>query len=194
MLLLDHKSGLYELDTISENDVMTYAGSIKHNYTEKQRELLFDVIDYLEKAFPEPDKNLKKINIPVVAVAAVRAMGDNYNPAKSIYRVGPMYFRQWFSYFFSECYEEYRQYCSSGSIKKEKTLKRIEIMETSLADYFELNNDDDTEQETEADDACTQIEAEIQECRSSSDAEISESKYGTSKPPEEIPMDVKETA
>ena len=81
-----------------------------------------------------------------------------------------------------------------GSIKKEKTLKRIEIMETSLADYFELNNDDDTEHETEADDACTQIESETQECGSSSDAEISESEYGTSKPPKEISVDVKETA
>lgn len=187
MLLLDHKNGLYELDTISENDVMTYAGFIKHNYTEEQRELLFDVIDYLEKAFPEPDKNLKKINIPVVAVVAVRAMGQNYNSAKSIYRVGPMYFRQWFAEFFAEQYEDYRQYCSSGSIKKEKTLKRIEIMEASLVEYFELDSDDDTEQETESEDSSIQTgeETESEECESNSDEECYDSPEEKEKPPEE---------
>lgn len=198
MLLLDHKNGLYEMDTISENDVMTYAGSIRHNYTEKQRELLFDVIYYLEKAFPEPEKNLKKINIPIVAVAAVRAMGDNYSPAKSIYRVGPMYFRQWFAEFFAEQYEDYRQYCSSGSIKKEKTLKRIEIMEASLVEYFELDNDDDTKQETDSlpeDDTSNQTgEDDLSEvCESSSDAETSESTEEIERPPEEMSED-KETA
>ena len=82
---------------------------------------------------------LKKINIPIVMLAADTAMGSDYNSAKGTYRVGPKYFRQWFCYFFDECYEDYKQYCSSGSIKKEKTLKRIEIMESSLVDYFELN-------------------------------------------------------
>lgn len=60
-----------------------------------------------------------------------------------------MYFRQWFSYFFNECYEEYKQYCSSGSTKKEKTLKRIEVMETSLIDYFELQEPSSLEQQEE---------------------------------------------
>jgi len=196
MLLLDHKNGLYDLDTISENDVMTYAGFIKHNYTEEQQELLFDVINYLEKSFPEPDKNLKKINIPVVAVVAVRAMGDNYNSAKSIYRVGPMYFRQWFAEFFAEQYEDYRQYCSSGSIKKEKTLKRIEIMEASLVEYFELDNDDDdTEQETESDDTSikTGEATELEECESNSDEECYDSPEEKEKPPEET-SENKETA
>lgn len=195
MLLLDHKNGLYDLDTISENDVMAYAGFIKHNYTEGQRELLFDVIDYLEKSFPEPDKNLKKINIPVVAVAAVRAMGDNYNSAKSIYRVGPMYFRQWFAEFFAEQYEDYRQYCSSGSIKKEKTLKRIEIMEASLAEYFELDNYDDTERETESEDSSIQTgeETESGECENNSDEECCGSPEEKEKPSEEMETD-KETA
>lgn len=139
MLLLDHKYSLYDLQTISENDVMRYASHIKNNYSDAQKERLYDIIDYLEKAFPEKDKMLKKINIPIVMLAADSAMGSDYDSLKNIYRVGPMYFRQWFSYFFNECYEEYKQYCSSGSIKKEKTLKRIEIMESSLMEYFELN-------------------------------------------------------
>lgn len=138
MMLLDNRYMGYEFSSISAEETMRYASHIKNNYSEAQKERLYDIIDYLEKAFPEKDKMLKKINIPIVMLVAVSAMGGDYDSIKNIYRVGPMYFRQWFSYFFNECYEEYKQYCSSGSIKKEKTLKRIEIMEASLMDYFEL--------------------------------------------------------
>lgn len=146
MLLLDYKYDLYELQTISESDVMKYASHIRKNYSEEQKNRLYDIIDYLEKVFPEKDKMLKKINIPIVMLAADTAMGECYDSLKNLYRVGPMYFRQWFSYFFAECYEEYKLYCSSGNIKKEKTLKRIEIMEASLTGYFELEEADKAEQ------------------------------------------------
>lgn len=140
MMLLDNRYEDYEFASISADETMRYAAYIKNNYSEEQKERLYDILDYLEKVFPEKEKLLKKINIPVVMLAADTAMGKDYDPLKNIYRVGPMYFRQWFSYFFDECYEEYKQYCSSGSIKKEKTLKRIEIMESSLKTYFELEN------------------------------------------------------
>lgn len=148
MMLLDNRYEGYEFTSISADEIMRYAASIKNNYTEEQKNRLYDIIDYLEKVFPEKDKMLKKINIPIVMLAADTAMGDGYDPVKNVYRVGPMYFRQWFSYFFAECYEEYKQYCSSGSIKKEKTLKRIEIMESSLVGYFELEETDKAEQDT----------------------------------------------
>lgn len=141
MMLLDSRHEGYEFSSISADEIMRYAAHIKNNYSEKQKERLYDIIDYLEKVFPEKDKMLKKINIPIVMLTAVTAMGSNYDSTKGIYRVGPMYFRQWFSYFFDECYENYKQYCSSGSIKKEKTLKRIDIMENSLRRYFELEDD-----------------------------------------------------
>ena len=148
MMLLDNRYEGYEFTSISADEIMRYAASIKNNYSEEQKNRLYDIIDYLEKVFPEKDKMLKKINIPIVMLAADTAMGDGYDPVKNVYRVGPMYFRQWFSYFFAECYEEYKQYCSSGSIKKEKTLKRIEIMEASLVGYFELEETDNAEQDT----------------------------------------------
>lgn len=147
MMLLDNRYEGYEFSSISADEIMRYAASIKNNYSEEQKNRLYDIIDYLEKVFPEKDKMLKKINIPIVMLAADTAMGNGYDPVKNLYRVGPMYFRQWFSYFFSECYEEYKQYCSSGSIKKEKTLKRIEIMEASLVGYFELEESDEAKQE-----------------------------------------------
>ncbi len=148
MMLLDNRYEGYEFTSISADEIMRYAASIKNNYSEEQKNRLYDIIDYLEKVFPEKDKMLKKINIPIIMLATDTAMGEGYDSLKNLYRVGPMYFRQWFSYFFAECYEEYKQYCSSGSIKKEKTLKRIEIMEASLIKYFELEETDKAEQDT----------------------------------------------
>lgn len=145
MMLLDNRYEGYEFTSISADEIMRYAASIKNNYSEEQKNRLYDIIDYLEKVFPEKDKMLKKINIPIVMLAADTAMGEGYDSLKNLYRVGPMYFRQWFSYFFDECYEDYKLYCSSGSIKKEKTIKRIEIMEASLVSYFELEGTDKTE-------------------------------------------------
>ena len=158
MMLLDNRYEGYEFSSISADEIMRYAASIKNNYSEEQKNRLYDIIDYLEKVFPEKDKMLKKINIPIVMLAADTAMGDGYDSLKNVYRVGPMYFRQWFSYFFDECYEDYKQYCSSGSIKKEKTLKRIEIMEASLVSYFELEGTDKTE-ETEQDTSLSREDA-----------------------------------
>lgn len=142
MMLLDNRYYGYEYTSISAYETMLYAAHIKHNYSDEQKRRLSDIICYLQKAFPKQEKLLKKINIPIVILAADTAMGHDYDVEKNIYRVGPMYFRQWFTYFFSECSEEYKQYCSSGSIKKEKTLKRIEVMELSLRTYFDLDEPD----------------------------------------------------
>ena len=152
MMLLDSRYEGYEYASISADETMYYAASIKNNYSEKQKEKLFDIIDYLEKVFPKPEKMVKKINIPILMMTADIAMGKDHSAAKNLYRVGPMYFRQWFSYFCDECYDEYKQYCSSGSIKKEKTLKRIEIMEQSFRKYFELEETPATEQDTKSND------------------------------------------
>lgn len=218
MMLLDSRYQEYEYTSISADEIMRYAAHIKNNYSEEQKERLFDIIDYLEKVFPAQDKMLKKINIPIVILAADTAMGTEYNPAKNVYRVGPMYFRQWFSYFFDECYDDYKQYCSSGSIKKEKTIKRIEIMEQSLTDYFELKEISETEPQEEesiqndehsedTDSSDEQEEITDQETRTESapasdnlisyEASSLDETDGTGlpeEPPEEVPSDNMETA
>lgn len=188
MMLLDNRYEGYEFSSISADEIMRYAASIKNNYSEEQKNRLYDIIDYLEKVFPEKDKMLKKINIPIVMLAADTAMGDGYDSVKNLYRVGPMYFRQWFSYFFAECYEEYKQYCSSGSIKKEKTLKRIEIMETSLVGYFELEETGKAEQDTALpkEDAPADESAVTEEAVSTDESSSAE---GDSSPDEPAPSD-----
>lgn len=163
MMLLDNRYYGYEYSSLSADEVMRYATYIKKNYSEEQKERLYDILDYLEKTFPEQDKWLKKINIPMIILTADIAMGEDYNSIKNIYRVGPMYFRQWFSFFFAECYDDYKNYCSSGSTKKEKTLKRIETMEYSLKEYFELEDISKLEQP----EVSPSIEDEFEEFESS---------------------------
>lgn len=143
MMLLDSKHNDYEFSSLSADEVMKYAEHIKNNYSALEKVRLQNIFDYLEKAFPEQEKMLKKINIPMIILAADTAMGSDFDSKKNIYRVGPMYFRQFFHFFFTECFEEYSQYCSSGSTKKDKTLKRIEVIERELIKYFELNESED---------------------------------------------------
>lgn len=182
MMLLSNRHEGYEYSSLSADEVMRYASHIKGNYSEEQKEHLYDIIDYLEKAFPVQDKMLKKINIPMVMLCADLALGENYNATKNIYKVGPRYFRQWFTVFFTEDFTEYSQYCSSGSTKKDRTIKRIEIMEKSFKEYFELEDNmeeeevktdvvEDTDIEPVEQDISNQEESVIAEEDISSDAD-----------------------
>ena len=124
MMLLDNRYAGYEFASISADEIMRYASCIKNNYSEEQQERLYGIIDYLEKVFPEKNKMLKKINIPIVMLAADTAIGSDYDSIKNIYRVGPKYFRQWFSYFFDECYEAFKQYFELEEVVKSEKLEQ----------------------------------------------------------------------
>ena len=53
MMLLDSRHEGYEFSSISADEIMRYAAHIKNNYSEEQKERLYDIIDYMEKVFPE---------------------------------------------------------------------------------------------------------------------------------------------
>lgn len=138
MLLLDNRIQRYEYNSLAVGEVMRYASYINENYSEKQKEHLYDIIDYLEKAFPVRKKMLNKRNIPIVMLCADIAMGTEYNGIGNVYCVDTKAFGQWFDYFFTECYGEYKPYCMGRYVKKEKVIKRIEVMEKSLKNHFTL--------------------------------------------------------
>lgn len=158
MLLLDSKYRGYEFDSISADEVMTYSSFIKNNYPVHLQERLKRIIAFLDNVFYTKDKNLKKINIPIIFLIADEALD------KSITGIN---FRRWFNSFFDEHKDEYNQYCSSGSIKKEKTLKRLEVMTHYFEEYFlketalksneGCESDDDSvsgDEDTGSDDTC----------------------------------------
>lgn len=141
MMLLDHKYGGYEYASISADEVMKYSAAIKGNYSEGQKDLLLEIIDYLDEAFDEKEKLLKKINVPMVVIMADIAIKEELEPDE---------FHDWFLYFFVSN-KEYSQYCSSGSIKKEKVLGRLTTMEAHFTKHFKLDAPAEAEEDSESD-------------------------------------------
>lgn len=166
MMLLDHKYNDYEYSSISADEVMKYSAAIKGCYSEEQKALLLEIIDYLDEAFDEKEKMLKKINIPMVVLMADVAIKEEIEPNE---------FHDWFLYFFVSN-KEYSQYCSSGSIKKEKVLGRLTTMEAHFTKHFKLDAPAETDapesdEETPETDS---TDADQEEIGTTSSAEISD--------------------
>ena len=162
MMLLDHKYNNYEYASISADEVMKYSAAIKGNYSEEQKDLLLEIIDYLDDAFDEKEKLLKKINVPMVVIMADIAIKEELEPDE---------FHDWFLYFFVSN-KEYSQYCSSGSIKKEKVLGRLTTMEAHFTKHFKLDTPAEAEENSESDE-------EIPETDSTDTSNLEESEIST---------------
>ena len=162
MMLLDHKYNNYEYASISADEVMKYSAAIKGNYSEEQKDLLLEIIDYLDDAFDEKEKLLKKINVPMVVIMADIAIKEEIEPNE---------FHDWFLYFFVSC-KDYSQYCSSGSIKKEKVLGRLTTMEAHFTKHFKLDAPAEAEEDSESDE-------EIPETDSTGTSDLEESEIST---------------
>jgi hypothetical protein len=140
-MLLEHKYNGYGFKNLSQKETSLYAEYLHDNLSFEMKQRLTNICTYLEKAFPAGnEKQLKKINIPIVFLVADEAIGEGYDSSnkKSTYRVGPRYFSKWFHKFFDENYEEYGQYCSSGSTRLDKTQGRIDCMLNNFKKYFEI--------------------------------------------------------
>lgn len=137
MMLLDRNyvSG-FEVRDFSETSIMEYAESIKGNYTDKQSNLLKAVVQYLTEAFPEKNKNLKKISIPILLYLADIAED---------FEIKPMYFRQWWECFTEEdvLFEYYKGFCGSGSTKLPFVDGRLSVMVKSFSVYHEVDIPDE---------------------------------------------------
>ncbi len=132
MCLMDVRYNNYELVSISENDMFNYASSLRNNYPEESQNRIKMAVDYLEDAFGENEKFIKKINVPMVIVLADKALKMEVQPGV---------FGEWL-HDFAKRYTSgcpYSNACSSGSIKKDKTLKRIAIMEDDFEKFVSKN-------------------------------------------------------
>lgn len=149
MMLLDNKYRDYDFSSISADEVMNYSQYIKNNYPDECKDRLKRIIGFLNNVFYMKDKNLKKVNIPVLFLIADKALTESITGTN---------FRRWYNSFFEEHKKEYNLYCSSGSIKKEKTLGRIEIMTRYFDEYFrELNSQNATESPSESSDTSSEV-------------------------------------
>lgn len=149
MMLLDNKYREYDFSSISADEVMNYSQYIKNNYPDECKDRLKRIIGFLNNVFYMKDKNLKKVNIPILFLIADKALAESITGTN---------FRRWYNSFFEEHKKEYNLYCSSGSIKKEKTLGRIEIMTRYFDEYFrELNSQNVKESPSESDDTSSDV-------------------------------------
>ena len=132
MMLLDtnYVAG-FELKDFSETSILEYSESIRENYSDKQSVMLEACIEYLTDAFPEKNKSIRKISIPMLVYLADVAMDLG---------IKAMAFRAWWSYFTEEdeLMDVYKTFCSSGSTKLEKIKGRLAIMTLSLCRYFKF--------------------------------------------------------
>ena len=132
MMLLDtNYVANFELKDFSENSILEYSESIRENYSDRQSNMLKSAIQYLTDAFPEKNKQLRKINIPILMYLADVAMDAE---------IKPMLFRQWFEFFTNEdeLFEDYKMFCSTGSTKYEKIMGRLGIMTKSFCLHHEI--------------------------------------------------------
>ena len=151
MMLLDNKYRDYDFSSISADEVMNYSQYIKNNYPDECKDRLKRIIGFLNNVFYMKDKNLKKVNIPILFLIADKALAESITGTN---------FRRWYNSFFEEHKKEYNLYCSSGSIKKEKTLGRIEIMTRYFDEYFrELNSQNATESPSESSDTSSDVKS-----------------------------------
>lgn len=127
MMLLDNKYRDYDFPSISDDEAMAYSKWINGNYPDECRCRLKKIIAFLDNLFYTKEKNLRKINIPILFLMADKALR---------FSISGTNFRRWYCDFFENHKDEYNQYCSSGSIKKEKTIGRIEVMEKYFEDFF----------------------------------------------------------
>ena len=85
------------------------------------KELVVNTTKYLGEAIPEPEKFLRKTNIPMIFVQAIRAMQDEIEPLK---------FGGWLQGAFKDenrlRHGRYSDACSSSTAKKDKVLIRLE--------------------------------------------------------------------
>lgn len=177
MMLLDRNyvAG-FEFKDISETSLMEYAESIKGCYTDKQSNLLRSAVQYLTDAFPVRDKNLKKINIPMLLYLA-----DVAEDAE----IKPMLFRQWWEFFTEEdaLFEDYKLFCSSGSTKLEKVNGRLAVMVKSFSAYHEIEIPEELkDMVAEVEEKITAIRAESMESASEESAAVLEETEGGDAP------------
>lgn len=133
MMLLDtNYMPDFVLKDFSETSILEYSEGIRENYSDKQSNIIKSAIPFLTDAFPEKNKQLRKISIPMLIYLSDVAM-DN--------EIKPMYFRQWFEFFTGEdeLFEVYKTFCSSGSTKLEKIKGRLAIMVKSFCLYHALD-------------------------------------------------------
>lgn len=177
MMLLDNKYRGYDFPNISDDEAMVYSKWINGNYPDECRCRVKKIVAFLDNLFYLKEKNLRKVNIPILFLMADKALALSITGTS---------FRRWYYDFFENHKDEYNQYCSSGSIKKEKTIGRIEVMEKYFDDYFRAETESTCQKESAKPSELTTELPDVEEA--ATDTEISEQEISVAPETEESAM------
>lgn len=133
MLLLDNMESGLEYKNISTATCLSYAASLRNNYGDSHKSDLACLVQYLNEAFPQKHKFLRKNNVPILMVCASRAMEQTVNVGE---------FRRFIDHFANEVNPAYDDAGGSGNVKAAKVQMRLRIMFLAMCDYLGLNPDE----------------------------------------------------
>ncbi|MBO5031673.1 MAG: DUF262 domain-containing protein [Lachnospiraceae bacterium] len=127
MALLDQRHEQREFKNISAATMLAYAESIRGTYNDNKREMLLEIVDFLNKAFTTKNKFLRKNNTPIVIVMAKIALEQEIEPEA---------FRAFINDFANSLYPAYEEASGSGNVKIVNVNMRLRVMFLAMCDYF----------------------------------------------------------
>lgn len=130
VMLLDNRLEDREYKNISAASALEYAASIRGSYSKEKREMLSELIKYLNEAFTEKNRFLRKNNVPVVVVCAQIAREQG---------VEPLSFKAFINDFSNGVYPAYEEASGSGNIKAPKVQMRLRVMFLAMCQYYGWN-------------------------------------------------------
>ncbi|MFA5764477.1 MAG: DUF262 domain-containing protein [archaeon] len=136
-------------ETLSQIEILTeYLNNVAKNIkkamlpTELQKLEESEVIEKLDekqlKKWVKPIEYLKKVNVPIIYVVAQKAIKNNINENQ---------FAEFLTNFFENEPFEYNRYTGSGSADSKNVKGRINSMTEEFVKYFEIEEQQETEQE-----------------------------------------------
>ena len=141
MMLLDEN---HELKSISSNHVFDYTETFKEDRENKLAlvDELINTFEYLTEALEKKEKvMLKKIHFPMTVITALKALEQNIHPSE---------FSDWLDSFKQslkgdgDIQTNYKEFSGAGSVKRDRTLGRLEEMDKHFKAYFENKTFADT--------------------------------------------------
>ena len=130
--LLDSRHEGYEYRSISAAEMLAYAIGVRDSYNQDKQDMLSEVIRYLDEAFKERNKFLRKNNVPMVVVMGKVALDSKINSYD---------YKRFIEKFASTVYPEYENASGSGNIKAKNVQMRLRVMFLSFLKFFQLSMD-----------------------------------------------------
>ena len=110
-----------------------FSKEINRDYNEEKQQMIMEIVDYLDSAFENKNKFLRKNNVPIVIVMSKIALENN---------VKPELFKAFINDFANALYPAYEEASGSGNIKIVNVNQRLKVMFIAMCNYFGWNIDE----------------------------------------------------